>query len=68
MFMRISFGGALRSGPSISSESLEAEKFQPMRVGVTTEQFGRTFTLMNSAEYTAVPGYCREKLNEPDNF
>jgi hypothetical protein len=34
---------ALRSGRSISSESLEAEKFQPMSVAVTTEQFGRTF-------------------------
>ena len=28
---------------SISSESLEAEKFQPMSVGAATEQFGRTF-------------------------
>jgi len=68
MFMRISFGGALRSGPSISSESLEVEKLQPMRVGVTTEQFGRTFVLMKLAEYTAVPGNSREKLNEPNNF
>jgi len=35
---------ALRSGPSISSESLEAEKFQPMSVAVATEQFGWTFS------------------------
>ena len=42
---------ALRSGPSISLESLEAEKFQPMRVAVTTEQFGRT--LANSLQSIA---------------
>jgi hypothetical protein len=66
--MRISFGGALRSGPSISSESLEDEKFRPMPMGVTTEQFGRTFALMKSAKYAAVTGNRREKLNEPNNF
>ena len=34
---------ALRVCRSISSESLEAEKFQPMSVEAATEQFGRTF-------------------------
>ncbi len=33
----------MRGGRSVSAESLEAEKLQPMWVGVTTEQFGRTF-------------------------
>jgi len=34
---------ALRGGRSVSVESLESEQLQPMRVGVTPEQFGRTF-------------------------
>jgi len=34
----------LRGGRSVLAESIESEQFQPMWVGVATEQLGRTFS------------------------
>ncbi|MGB2862857.1 MAG: hypothetical protein WBC05_05985, partial [Sedimentisphaerales bacterium] len=33
----------LKDGRSVLAEYLESEQLQPMSVGVTTDQFGRTF-------------------------